>query len=610
MTKKVKFLIAVVFSCALTCCSSNSSSTPPNNNPPTNPGTASISPTTADLLTGQSQQFSTQITGDVVWSVNGVSGGNSTVGTVDSSGKYTAPAAQPSAAVTVKVASSTTSSFSASAKITVVGSGTVTATANPQVATYTVAPPVAANVTIQFGTGTTYGFTTSTQQATGSAAPLAIFVAGMKGNTQYHMRAVFQLSDGNTLNDTDHTFTTGALNTNQVPLLTVNNPNGMTPQSGVEMLDLIQTGTLLPVVASDLAGNVIWSYNPGGTAADIVQPIKLLPNGHFVLVIAPSSADPINGTSIPAGTLDVVREIDLAGNTIREISVDTLNSRLATAGFNYTADIIHHDIAILPNGHWILLVNSVQQVTLTGATTPVSVLGDALIDLDQNLNPVWMWNTFDHLDVNRQPYMFPDWTHSNAILYSATDGNLILSIRHQNWLIKIDYNNGKGAGDIIWHLGEGGDFTLVGGTDPTDWFYAQHGPSFTSSTTAGTYGLTVFDNGDDRMFPGGETCQMAGAALCPYSTVATLTLDETAKTATFAFHDILSNYSFFGGNAETLANGNVEFDLCASNGTTPDATAFEVTPDNPAQTVWQLNIPGVNAYRVFRMGSLYPGVNW
>src|SRR5579862_1852805 len=103
ITKSIKFLIAVAFSCALTCCSSNSSSTPPNNNPPSNPGTASISPTTADLLTGQTQQFSTQITGDVVWSVNGVSGGNSSVGTVDSSGKYTAPATQRSAAVTVKV---------------------------------------------------------------------------------------------------------------------------------------------------------------------------------------------------------------------------------------------------------------------------------------------------------------------------------------------------------------------------------------------------------------------------------------------------------------------------------------------------------------------------
>ena len=50
----------------------------------------------------------------------------------------------------------------------------------------------------------------------------------------------------------------------------------------------------------------------------------------------------------------------------------------------------------------------------------------------------------------------PDWTHTNAIIYSADDGNLIISIRHQNWLVKIDYNNGAGTGDILWHLGLSG----------------------------------------------------------------------------------------------------------------------------------------------------------
>ena len=78
---------------------------------------------------------------------------------------------------------------------------------------------------------------------------------------------------------------------------------------------------------------------------------------------------------------------------------------------------------------------------------------------------------------------FPDWTHSNAVLYSASDGDLVLSMRHQNWILKIDYNNGQGAGDIVWHLGEGGDFTLQNGNDPVDWFYAQHKPSFVTPNT-------------------------------------------------------------------------------------------------------------------------------
>ena len=505
------------------------------------------------------------------------------------------------------------SSATASATVTDVAPGQVTSTGNPQVALYTISPPVAANVAIEFGTDTTYGLTTSTQQAAGSATPLGTYVAGMIGNTLYHMRAVLQLPDGSQLMDQDHTFTTGSLPAGSIPQITVTNPNGLVPQPGVELFDLIANGnvSIVPVIATDLMGNAIWSYQPGGTTADIVQPVKLMPNGHFLVTVSPTSSAPLSTTPLPTGTVDEVREVDLAGNTIRSISVDTLNSRLAAAGFNYTADVIHHDVAVLPNGHWILIVNSTQQFTdLPGYPGTTTVLGDALVDLDTNLNPVWMWDSFNYLDVTRHPYMFPDWTHANAVLYSPTDGNLILSMRHQNWIIKIDYANGKGAGDILWHLGEGGDFTLEGGTDPTDWFYAQHGPSFTTQATAGTFGLAVFDNGDDREYATGETCASSGAPTCPYSTVQVLTIDESAKTAAFAFHDVLSSYSFFGGNAEVLANGDIEYDLCTIP-TSPTSTAvYEVTPNSPPETAWQLGTANRSAYRAFRLPSLYPGVQW
>ena len=112
-----------------------------------------------------------------------------------------------------------------------------------------------------------------------------------------------------------------------------------------------------------------------------------------------------------------------------------------------------------------------------------------------------MWSTFDHLDINRHPMNFPDWTHSNGLLYSADDHNLLLSIRHQNWIIKIDFNDGHGSGNVLWRLGEGGDFKLIGGTDPTDWFYAQHGMSYFTPNTTGVFRLGVLDNGNDRLFP-------------------------------------------------------------------------------------------------------------
>ncbi len=172
----------------------------------------------------------------------------------------------------------------------------------------------------------------------------------------------------------------------------------------------------------------------------------------------------------------------------------------------------------------------------------------------------------------------------------------------------MDYANGAGAGDILWHLGYQGDFTLVGGTDPTDWFYAQHGPSFTTTNTTGQFGLAVFDNGDDRFFPSGQVLCTAPSASC-YSTVPLLTLDETAMTATLTFHITAPTYSFFGGNNGVLKNGDIEF--CES--AEPTALAgdvYEVTQGGSAQTVWHMKITGQYAYRGQRMPSMYPGVQW
>ena len=186
---------------------------------------------------------------------------------------------------------------------------------------------------------------------------------------------------------------------------------------------------------------------------------------------------------------------------------------------NVTILATHHDFAILPNGHLIVIADTQQVIG------GVTVTGDVIIDLDQNHNPVWAWNEFNHLDINRRPYAVPDWTHTNAILYSPSDGDLIISIRHQNWLVKIDYDNGAGSGDIVWHLGYQGDFTLLnadGSADnnPADWFYAQHGPSFTTTNTNGKFSLVLFDNGDDRgvSVVTGGTCGVTGQPAC-YSTV-------------------------------------------------------------------------------------------
>ncbi|MGB2663807.1 MAG: aryl-sulfate sulfotransferase [Candidatus Acidiferrum sp.] len=557
--------------------------------------TVEITPQFAAVGTGQTVQFTAIASNGsgVTWSAS--------TGTISSSGLYTAPSGTTSSTVTITATSAISHSKTATAMVNVVAPGQVTSTANVQVANYTIAPAAAGNVSVQFGTSTNYGLTTWTQPVPNGGGPVNLFVAGMKISTLYHMRGVVQFADGSTFYDADQTFTTQAISVANLPVVSTTTTPGATPQSGVELLDLAYGApNVASVAVTDLAGNVLWSYNPGPVlpGSSGPGPIKLLPNGDFLINYSELTS---NGMVLNS----VLQEVDLTGKVAWQMTAAQLNQALASAscaGCNIAIVATHHDFVALPNGHLILLASTTQDI---GGTT---VTGDVIIDLDQNHNPVWLWNEFDHLDTNRRPYLFPDWTHTNAILYSPDDGNLVISIRHQNWLIKIDYANGTGTGNILWHLGYQGDFTLVGGTDPTDWFYAQHGPSFTTTNTSGQFGLAVFDNGDDRFFPSGQVLCTGPSASC-YSTVPLLNIDETAMTATLTFHMNAPTYSFFGGNNGVLPNGDIEF--CESAEPTGlAADVYEINPSANSHTVWHMNIKGQYAYRGQRIGSLYPGVQW
>jgi arylsulfate sulfotransferase len=582
----------------------------------TQSGTVAIAPLYAALGVGQQSAFRATVSGSggsVTWQVNGVTGGNATVGTVDSTGNYTAPiklAQSVNVVVTAALAAAPQTSF-ASAVVSLIVSGVVTATANPQVAEYSIYLPAAGTVAVDFGQSQTYGFPTSAQATpTPNGGSTQVLVAGMLGKTEYHMRAQVVLADGATFTDSDHVFTTG-----QPPgtaTVHVSGTAGSTPQPGIEMFDTLIPTEPAEAFATDLEGNVIWTYTYSGTPNDAVQPIQMLPNGHFLVLISYASSVALKQTVIPTGTIDEVREVDLAGNTIRAVSAQQVAAALTAQGYAIQLGSLHHDVLALPNGHLVLLLSATKAFTdLPGYPGTTNVLGDVLVDVDQNFTPDWVWNSFDHLDVNRHPYLFPDWTHSNALLYSTDDHNLLLSVRHQNWIVKIDFEDGKGSGNVMWHLGEGGDFKLEGGVDPTDWFYAQHGPAFFTGNTTGIFGLGVMNNGDDRQFPVGVVCGSAIAGPCLYSTADVLEVNETAMTATLMekYGPPGSVYSYFGGNIAPLANGDMEVNFCSAPG---GALVQDLRgPVGSAQqVVWQAVTPEADEYRVQRLPSLYPGVQW
>lgn len=486
--------------------------------------------------------------------------------------------------------------------------GNVTSTSNPLVALYTVTLPAPGSWVVAFGPDTNYGRSTNTVNVTTAGAATSVYVAGMLPNTTYHMRATATPASGAPIVDVDHMFTTGALPAGIPAKASVTlGTTGTAPQPGIELVDTITGAVPSTLYATDLQGNTIWTYPfPDRAAGSLLYPGKLLANGDFLVFISP--------LSYPLGSpgQNILREIDLAGNTVRQLTLADLNTALTTAGFQITLANYSHDFIVLPNGHLLLLTNTSRPFTdLPGFPGVTNVAGDVVVDLDTTWKPVWVWNEFDHFDVNRHPWAgtFPDWTHSNSLDYSTDDGDFIISIRHQNWVVKVNYRDGFGAGDVVWKLGEGGDFALKGGVDPTDWFYAQHDAQFATSNTTGVFSLTIMDNGDDRIFPAGVTCGTAGAPACAYTTIQQLQVDDTAMTATFQSHLILDPalYSNFAGNVEILANGNTEYCL---SGVTTGSETYEVTSGANPQTVWEMATPGSDAYRTLRMPSLYPGVQW
>ncbi len=252
------------------------------------------------------------------------------------------------------------------------------------------------------------------------------------------MQAALQFTNGLSANDSDHTFTTQALPASLLLNVTTTTTPGMTPQPGIELMNPLN-GTPSGLLATDLSGNVLWAYaNPSATVASPINGAKMLPNGDFLLAMGIATQASLRpGLWLRKVSVDEIREINLAGDTVREISIADLNAALASASCAecnvppfYT---FHHDVTPLPNGHWLVLANAA--VALSSTTVPpltnlpaTTVLGDIIIDLDQNMKPVWVWNEFNHLDPNRHPYSFPDWTHTNAVLYSPDDGNLLVSM--------------------------------------------------------------------------------------------------------------------------------------------------------------------------------------
>lgn len=203
--------------------------------------TVTVIPSTVSVVAGAQQHFAVIVGGtlnqSVTWLVNGVAGGNSTVGAVSSSGEYTAPALPPPVnQVTVSARSVQSSTVTGSASVTLL---------NPQPAISSTTP---ATVPI--------GAFTITINGSGFAPGAQVSFAGQPLTTKYV--SVKQLTA---------TGTTPAL-TGQLAAVTVANP---APGPLTSNMVAVTVAPPNPVVTAQAAARFLGQASWGPTAASIAQ---------------------------------------------------------------------------------------------------------------------------------------------------------------------------------------------------------------------------------------------------------------------------------------------------------------------------------------------------
>ena len=294
----------------------------------------------------------------------------------------------------------------------------------------------------------------------------------------------------------------------------------------------------------------------------------------------------IGGKVFGGGDVTNLREIDLAGDPLRETSIDAVNAELAALGKDPIINF-NHDVQLLPNGDTAILAGTQRVINVKG--TPTTYTGDMVLVLDKNFQVTWVWDAFDWLDTNRLPTLGEgpgDWTHANSIAWSPEDGDLLVSLRSQDWVVKINYANGTGDGHVVWRLGQGGDFT-INSSDPSPWFSHQHDVRYINDTT-----ILVFDDGNTRQAKDPNA----------HSRGQELVLNEKTMTATLVVNADLGNYSFALGTAQMLPNGNLQFTSGIQGSPPYFGQTIEVLPDGTQTFVQQM--PGLE-YRSYLMSTLY-----
>lgn len=216
--------------------------------------------------------------------------------------------------------------------------------------------------------------------------------------------------------------------------------------------------------AYDSNGDVRWYLTE-----KMVWDISRLKNGNMLL----STERIINQPYFTTG----LYEMDLMGKIYNEYSLK--------GGY-------HHDYFELEDGNLLVLSNDFNNTNGT--------VEDYIVELDRGTGEIVKeWDLKETLDMsegkseNWTPY---DWFHSNSIWYDEDEEVIILSGRHQDAVIAIDYDMGK----LEWIIGDPTgwsekyqDYFFEPIGEDFEWQWSQH----SAKVTPEGY-ISVLDNGNNK----------------------------------------------------------------------------------------------------------------
>lgn len=149
-----------------------------------------------------------------------------------------------------------------------------------------------------------------------------------------------------------------------------------------------------------------------------------------------------------ADTYNVLLETDYLGKIYHRYDFSSSSAANDTGKSEGEMTVIHHDGIELPSGNFLLTVND-------GS----NYIEDTMIELNRETGEIE--KTIDLKDILPEAFYEDydstsredgkvDWFHQNSVEYDEADNSIIISGRHQDTIMKIDYD----TSDIKWIMGD------------------------------------------------------------------------------------------------------------------------------------------------------------